>query len=225
MQTKPYYRRSEPKPFDFSHFPNKWIDLGGDPDPNRGGLRHLPPHANPLVDQRAEANSLFDSRTAAVVASIVTSEPLITIDDLLERNDYKGHAAHETYHLRPRALGVMAFTHFFPNDQLAFPNNPFVEIMRDLVSNAILKASPGWCGSFGPGVDGLFSIGASEGNYDMNQMHLLPLIYGYYDSLTENAQERLITMLLAQGRIHRPNENDTFTSGGVPNDWYSTRNR
>jgi hypothetical protein len=58
-----------------------------------------------------------------------------------------------------------------------------------------------------------------EGNYDMAQMWLLPLAYRYYDRLTDPAREHLIRVLLATGRIHRPNEDDIVTSGGAPNDW------
>src|SRR5437016_2255113 len=88
-----------------------------------------------------------------------------------------------------------------------------------MVSAAILAASPGWCGSFGPGVDGTFSLGDTEGNYDMTQMHLVAIAYQYYAELSPEAREHLVTVLLARGLIHRPNLDDTFTSGLPPNDW------
>ena len=92
---------------------------------------------------------------------------------------------------------------------------------RDIVSEAILAANPGWCGTWGPGVDDTRDVigDPSEGNYDMSQMHLLQIAYRYYDELSPEAREHLITSLLEQGRIHRPNRDDIFTSGGPPNDW------
>lgn len=56
----------------------------------------------------------------------------------------------------------------------------------------------------------------------MTQMWLLPLAYAYYDEIEPDAREKLITVLLAQGRIHRASiagADDVFTSGGTPNDW------
>jgi hypothetical protein len=53
----------------------------------------------------------------------------------------------------------------------------------------------------------------------MTQMFLLPLAYLYYDVLTPEAREKLITVLLATGRIHRAALDDTLTSGAAPNDW------
>ena len=58
-----------------------------------------------------------------------------------------------------------------------------------------------------------------DGDYDMNQMHLIPLAYRYYQELSPKAREHLITVILAKGRIHRPSRPDHFTSGGVPDDW------
>ena len=106
----------------------------------------------------------------------------------------------------------MAYGDYFPGDARR-------KSLASKVSQAIMLASPGWCGSNGPGVTGALSLGDSEGNYDMNQMHLIPLAYGFYDELEPDARERLITLLLARGRMQRPNEDDTFTSGGAPNDW------
>jgi len=108
-------------------------------------------------------------------------------------------------------LAAMAYDDYFPNKS---------HDLRSKVSQAIMKAEPGYCGSFGPGVTGAFSSEDGEGNYDLTQMWLLPLAYSYYDELqTRDARERLINVLLAQGIIHRPNEDDTYTSGGAPNDW------
>jgi hypothetical protein len=105
----------------------------------------------------------------------------------------------------------MAYADYFPDDSHG-------ESLRNKVSAAILQAGPGWCGTFGPDVN---NVGQSkfEGNYDMSQMFMLPLVYNYYEELTPEARERLITLLLARGRIHRASQDDTFTSGSAPNDW------
>jgi hypothetical protein len=99
-----------------------------------------------------------------------------------------------------------------------FPDDPNGASLRTEVSAAIMQAGPGWCGTFGPDVD---NLGQSkfEGNYDLSQMFMLPLVYNYYDELAPQAGERLITLLLARGRIHRASQDDTFTSGSAPNDW------
>ena len=173
------------------------------------GNKHLPSYPNPLVDQRPAADALFDTRAAAVVMSIVVAG-VRKVEDLLEFDNYNGHFASLPL-LSPKCLAAMAYKDYFPEDT-------FGNTLRALVSDAIVKAAPGFCGTFGPGVDGATSLTASEGNYDMRQMHLLPLAYAYYDCLPD-AREHLITVLLGQGRIHRPNLDDTFTSGGVPNDW------
>jgi len=137
--------------------------------------------------------------------------------DLLEmkwyKDDHEGTRAPTIYLPTAKCLPALAYLDFFP-DRPAIGQG-----LRSMVSAAILAASPGWCGTFGPGVDGSFSLGVSEGNYDMSQMHLLPMAYLYYAELSPEAREHLITVLLQGGRIHRPNLDDTFTSGHAPNDW------
>jgi hypothetical protein len=116
---------------------------------------------------------------------------------------------------KANSLAVMAFPDY------VIPGSIFFGF-RDIVSQAILAANPGWCGTFGPGVDGSFDVAfgdPSEGNYDMSQMHLLQIAYRYYDELSPDARELLIRVLLATGRIHRPGDDDIVTSGGAPNDW------
>ncbi|PYP78820.1 MAG: hypothetical protein DMD35_10015 [Gemmatimonadetes bacterium] len=112
-----------------------------------------------------------------------------------------------------KCLSVMAYLDFFPNS--SYGN------LRSFVSSVIPYASPGYCGSFGAGVGGTFDLldNPSEGNYDMNQMHLIPMAYAYFDDLDSVGRERLITVLLARGRIHRPNRPELLTSGSLPNDW------
>jgi hypothetical protein len=131
--------------------------------------------------------------------------------DLLELK-YYGNAP-TIYLPLAKCLSALAYLDFFPEQPRTGSG------LRSMVSASVLAASPGWCGTFGPGVDGTTSLGASEGNYDMSEMHLVAMAYQYYDALSPDAREYLITSLLACGRIHRPNCDDTFTSGLVPDDW------
>jgi hypothetical protein len=182
-------------------------------------FQHLPPYPIPdasgsLPDSRPRANSLLDGRAAAAVSASV-GDPWSTELDLnafLELNDYNGQATPPIPIPSGNCLAAMAYADYFQDS----PNG---DALRRVVSEAIMSASPGFCGSFGPGVTGAFSLEASEGNYDMTEMWLLPLAYCYYEELIPEARERLITQLLARGIIHRPREDDTFTSGGAPNDW------
>ena len=99
-----------------------------------------------------------------------------------------------------------------------FPDAPQAATIRGMVSQALMQAAPGWCGSFGPDVN---SLGQAklEGNYEFAEMFILPLVYRYFDELTPDARERAITLLLARGRVHRANLDDSFTGGICPNDW------
>src|SRR5260370_37384397 len=241
MNPKPYYRRPSPKQFDFHDFASDRVDLRGD--------RHLPRYTNPQTDQRSKANSLFDARAAAVINSIVGGPEQVRIEprlqwtgntvnyvnevnghltitadstqynagrDLLEIKTYNGFTSRSEnsilYILRAKCVAVIAYAGYFPSD-------PRAGGLRDLVSQAIMKASPGWCGTFGPGVTGLSSLEDNSGDYDMEQVNtLLPLAYRFYDELPD-ARERLISYLLARGLIQRPNEDESFTSSLVPNDW------
>jgi hypothetical protein len=131
----------------------------------------------------------------------------------LELNVYDS-VAPAVYILTSRCLAAMAYADYFPDA-------PLGTHLRSKVSEAVLEAGPGWCGTFGPDVIPILSQGKSfyEGNYDFAQMFILPLVYSYYDQLTPEARERAIALLLARGRIHRASLDDTFTSGGAPNDW------
>jgi hypothetical protein len=139
-------------------------------------------------------------------------EPLASSRDFLEMKFYDGHAP--TIRIaRGKCLAALAYRDFFPDGR---GNH-----LRDLVSRALLNASPGWCGTIGPDVSSwdLVFKDLVEGNYDMSQMYLIPIAYAYFDELSSGAREHLITVLLARGRIYRVNLNDTFTSGRTPNDW------
>ena len=145
----------------------------------------------------------------------VSSDPWYRDKDLLELKWYDGKAP-TIYLVRSKCLPLLAYGDYFPD------NPGWGRGLRSMVSRAILGATPGWCGTFGPGVDGAPSVAAkdrTEGNYDMTQMFLLPIAYRHYDDITPAAREYLITQLLACGRIHRPRKDDTFTSGSNPNDW------
>lgn len=131
---------------------------------------------------------------------------------LLELKFY-GDAAPTVWHPLAKSLGAVAYADFFPGAR--------GDHLRALVSSALLASSPGWCGTIGPDVGTLEVIGGTplEGNYDMNQQHLLLTSYAYFDAISPAAREHLVRQLLARGRIHRVNQNDTFTSGRSPNDW------
>jgi hypothetical protein len=145
------------------------------------------------------------------VMSSKPGEGLYSFRALLEMK-YYGRVAATVYHPTAKCLGAMAYGDYFPGDR--------ANQLRALVSDALLRSSPGWCGTFGPGVGTSDLISDFlQGNYDMTQQHLLRTAYAYFDELTPAAREHLISALLARGRIHRVNLDDTFTSGGPPNDW------
>jgi hypothetical protein len=222
--THPYYRRPKHTHHDATRIASNtdYIDLRN---------VHLPPFgvSNPV----AEAAGLFDSRAAAAVSAATGLENGVQVfpsgnpetgsAELLEKKDY-GDKAPTIFIPTAKCLAALAYPDFFPNVPANFFPHLRADRLRGMVSEAILAASPGWCGSFGPGVDGTIDVSDlfgkhEEGNYDMSQMHLLQIAYRYYDQLSAEAQERLIGLLLAAGRIRRPNQADIFTSGGAPNDW------
>jgi hypothetical protein len=131
-------------------------------------------------------------------------------DALLELKVYP-QVAPTVFILTPKCLAAMAHADYFPDAPNAKP-------LRSNVSEAIMLAGPGWCGTFGPDVSDQ-AKSHMDANYDFAQMFILPLVYNFYDELTPEARERLITLLLGQGRIHRASLDDTLTSGGAPNDW------
>ena len=136
---------------------------------------------------------------------------LSSVRALLEMKFY-GDAAPTVWHPTDKSLAAMAYADYFPG--------PRGDPLRSMVSIALLAAAPGWCGTIGPDV-GTFEFidDPLEGNYDMAQQHLLCTAYAYFQELSPAAREHLIVALLARGRIHRVNLDDTFTSGRVPNDW------
>ena len=170
----------------------------------------------------AAYNRLFDARAAAIVHRSALGRPdckpvpefqeLISHKDLLDHVDYED-AAPAVDLMRGKALAAMAYADFFPQTKRQ---------LRGLVNRAIYDAGPGWSGTIGPGQDNFndLVIGKKrEGNYDMTQMYLIPLAYRYYDELTPESREKLVRVLLAQGRVHRINRPESLTSGRTPDDW------
>ena len=173
-------------------------------------MAFTPPRVFPNVEWRGNAPWHVDDVTGAVPAGAEEGKGLYGQRDLLEMKWYGGEA--NWIHVpRPKGLALMAYADYFPDTRF--------KGLRAMVSEAILAAAPGWAGTFGPGVDGAMSLDGYEGNYDMTTMHLLPLVYRYYDELTPQAREHLIKELLGRGRVHRPRTPETFTSGGTPDDW------
>jgi hypothetical protein len=188
-----------------------WVDLS---------QVHLPsyPTALPngtLPDSRPAANLWLDGRAAAAISATV-GVPVALKDKaplgnaLLELKIY-GLSAPGIYILTSTNLAAMAYADYFPGESSGL-------LLRNKVNAAVLEAFPGWCGQFGPDVDQLASSNY-EGNYDMSEMFILPVVYNYYNELTPAAREMIITPLLARGCIRRASESDTYTSGALPNDW------
>ena len=187
-------------------------------------------------DMVPRALATFDARAAAIVSAGVAvkgagangpvrvwpvvgvppgpKDPVFLARDLLELKWYDGKAE-AVLHPTAKCLAALAYLDYFPAVHRTGVG------IRSMVSGAVLGAKTGWCGTFGPGVDGIVGVieGGSEGNYDMTQMHLLAMAYSYYPNLSPDARERLIRLLLARGRMKRPQLPDTFTSGIPPIDW------
>jgi hypothetical protein len=211
----PIRRRLRPAPHDAQAFDPTLIDL-------RSPNAHLSPWPSvQRSDRRAAANAQFDTRAAAGVRAAVGDPRAVIVvpppdapgadNALLELKTYKEDSAPAVLLVTSKALAAMAYHDYFPDDKTGDP-------LRDQVSSAMLLAGPGWCGTYGPKI-GSLAQGDTEGNYDMNQLTLVPLVYNFFWSLSLPARQRAITLLLARGRIHRASLDDTFTSGPPPNDW------
>lgn len=220
---EPLYKAPMPVPQDIRLFnSDNWhIDFSN---------AHLAPYD--LTDAVKKNNALFDRRAAAAIcAGLKTPEelsfyPVDNRPSFVEYKDYKGDAPN-IYIPKETCLAAIAFADYF--------SRGLQPVLRKWVNDAISRSSPGWCGSIGPGTDtwyeaaGLLAgdkwydvLGDHDpfsGDYDMSQMHLLPIAYRYYHVLTPDARQILIKQLLERGRIHRPNCDDTFTSRETPNDY------
>jgi hypothetical protein len=229
--TKPYYRRRRPAV--------TLIESDVNAEGKRVDFSPIPTPSYMSSDAVGDAIAQRDNRAAAILAAAVglgdvdgkgwprlrgrstifwkgsglSAEPMQPWFHSYDLCEFKWYGPYSgQYLLRGKSLAVAAYQDFFPATK--WTN------LRTFLSSVITTASPGYCGSFGPGVDAATDLAdASEGNYDMNQMHLVPLAYAYYDELTPQAREHLIRKLLAGGRIHRVRRPDTFTSGPLPNDW------
>ena len=211
----PYYRRvrPSPKPEDMFAGDGTHVDFSSP-------AVHLAAFGE--VDAVAKANARFDDRVAAVLRAYAGPENdtfwglphdhnTIWDKGLLDWKVYGSAPA--VWSPTTKCLAILAYPDFFDGSG---------QVARSIVSEAILAANPGWCGTFGPGVDSATDIAfqvVPEGNYDMAQMHLLPMAYRYYDHLTPDAREHLITALLAGGTIHGPGQKDTHTCGLYPGYW------
>lgn len=171
---------------------------------------HLGVRLSPIIQWRAGRPFHVDDTTG--VRSKEAGKDLFSSRALLEMK-YYGHQLLTVYLPTVKSLAAMAFADYFPGQR--------GDDLRKLVSDALIAASPGWCGTFGPAVDTLHVVLGEpfEGNYDMAQQHLLRTAYAYFGELSFAAREHLTTKLLARGQIHRVSLKDTFTSGGPPNDW------
>ena len=209
----PYYRRIHPsKKMDEDKFDGLHIDFS-DPDV------HLAEFGED--DAVAKADAQYDGRVAAVLRAFAGPENDNFWGLAHDRNTIweKGLLGWKVYGDAPevwipttKCLAMLAYPDFFGSGRVA----------QAVVSEAILASNPGWCGTFGPGVDSATDLAfqvVPEGNYDMAQMHLLPMAFRYYDELTPDAREHLIASLLAGGTIHGPGNDDTHTSGFFRETW------
>jgi hypothetical protein len=211
----PIRRRRRPVPQNADEFDPTLIDL-------RSPRAHLPAwDSPPRGDRRRAANAQFDARAGAGVrAGVGVPGGVIVVpptdnpgadNALLELKTYPENSAPDVLVVTAIALAAMAYADYFPDDTTG-------DSLRGQVDRAMLLAGPGWCGTYGPKI-GSLAQGDTEGNYDMNQLTLVPLVYNFFWSLSPQARQRAITLLLARGRIHRASLDDTFTSGAAPNDW------
>ena len=219
-----------------------FIDLSPGPYPQDPDGRHLDPYPNPpdpfglgWALLPSLANSLFNSRAAASVradvGSIVyiqpnpASPPANDDNALQERKKYRHNISLDLLIPYSKCLSAMAYLDYFTNENDVSlqdghgnplpPTSP-PTTLRSMVKDAIKLSSPGYCGAFPPGVGDDASVGGEEGNYDMTQMFLLPLVYNYYNELMKEdptAVDHLITELLKQGHIQRLEFPLSYTNG------------
>jgi hypothetical protein len=201
----PYYQRWLPK--------EVYGDLAGDTIHIDFTTAHMPPFG--ASNTVSEARRLFVARAAAAISdatgigNVWVGPTGIPNNDLVEEKDYIGMGPF--YVPTSKCLAAMAYSDFFHDAR---------QLVRPYVSAAILASHPGWCGTFGPDIQNITDLSRnSEGNYDITQMSLIPIAYGYYDELSDEAKEYLITDLLGGGHINRPYLGTIYTSGGAPNDW------
>jgi hypothetical protein len=221
---KPYYRRARLSP----KLEEAWFVGDGTHVDFSNPKVHLEPFDE--VDAVATAKTRFDLRAAAVVRAAAGPEDGAFWEQphgrskLFEKgvleSSVKGFASVGGTPTT-KCLAIIAYPDFFDTWGDALPARTEATVAGLTVSEAILAAKPGWCGTFGPLINSAVDliVFESEGNYDMAQMHLLPMAYRYYDELTPDAREHLITSLLARGTVHGPGQKDTYTCGPYPEYW------
>jgi hypothetical protein len=192
----PYYRKNPPTPLKADGItPLTEFDFKRDPYFVDLENVSMPPYSDKPGDVSAYSR-LFDGRAAAVVFRTTDHVRQLlkkTANTLAAESLLK----RPTNTLEAESLSAMAYADYFPGTT--------GEPLRKIVNQAILAAFPGMAGT--------------GGDYDMNLMHLVPLAYRFYDKLTPEAREHLITKLMARGMVSRMNLDTTFTSGGTPDDW------
>lgn len=212
----PYYRKGRP--------PHQWSENEFAGDHSRVDFLQAHLAAFDEVDAVAKANAQYDERVAAVLRAYAGVDqsgwwwsgmdvPNLITAGLLDSQLYyeQGDGAPPVLSPSKQCLALLAYPDFFNSGQLA----------RSIVSEAVLASNPGWCGTFGPGIDSATDIaqGLTKGDYDITQAHLLPMAYRHYDDLTPEAREYLITSLLARGVVHGPGNDDSYTSGFFLGTW------
>jgi hypothetical protein len=232
----PYYRRARPSQKNENDFTG---------DHSRIDFCHAHLDAFDHADAVVKASAQLDDRVAAVVRAFAGPEDrafwelphdqsTLVERDLLESHPYPGtlfewDGAH-AFIPTTKCLAILAYPDFFSTwGSFSLHANPPEVVAQAIVSEVILEANPGWCGTFGPfisfsswdpiGSAAEFAAYSGEGNYDMAQMHLLPMAYRYYDRLTPDAREHLITSLLAGGTVHGPGNDDSHTCGFFLGTW------
>jgi hypothetical protein len=99
--------------------------------------------------------------------------------------------------------------------------NPIDYNIPKKVSDTILGCTPGWCGTFGAEVKRTSDLLKEyKGDYDMNIMNLIPIAYRYFNELSPDASDKLIDMLMGEGRIRRIDLDDEQIAGSVHPDWH-----
>ncbi len=209
---RPYYERRLPAP-------QRETDFVSDTYRIDFSKAHMQPYG--VMDPVREANRLFDKRAAAAIRASTGIDIGVNVwpqgqpsnGDLTEIKSY-GDDAPTIFIPAKKCLAAMAYGDYFPTSRW---NEP----LREMVARAIQSSSPGWAGTFGPGVDAATDLFGDfhQGNYDMTQMFLLPIVYRYYDELPHAVREHLIIEVLAHGLVHRPRTPDHWTHGWLPEDW------
>jgi hypothetical protein len=238
----PYYRRRTPVPqYPSSYESNGYfIELADVPLAWKVNPQKWLDYCVSQFDARAAMAILDNAKPSAVLSAqkmaVGDQTKIAGLSNLYAQPDKDSHLLQPG----PAVLGMMAYNDFFPGDKctlakpIPFPSPPGVptvapgaanqsigSYLRDLIDVGLRNCRPGYCGTMG--IDDAnwldYLLHDSQGNYDMGQTNLVALAYSYFDELSDQTREYLITQLLARGIVRRPNEADLVTSGPPPNDW------